>query len=113
MLDADPKRVHERGGDGQTPLHFARSREVVDLLLERGADPDARDVDHRATPAKWMLHQALIERRDSVHDSAPLGWCFHGARFCRSPEGDYPAVARLLLEGGRGWGRIWAMRRRR
>jgi ankyrin repeat protein len=55
MLDADPSRVHERGGDGQTPLHFARSREVIDLLLERGADPDARDVDHRSTPAQWML----------------------------------------------------------
>jgi ankyrin repeat protein len=55
MLDADPSRVHERGGDGQTPLHFARSREVVDLLLDRGADPDARDVDHRSTPAQWML----------------------------------------------------------
>jgi ankyrin repeat protein len=55
ILDSDPARVHERGGDGQTPLHFARSREVVDLLLERGADPDARDVDHRGTPAQWML----------------------------------------------------------
>jgi hypothetical protein len=55
ILDADPARVHERGGDGQTPLHFARSRTVVDLLLARGADIDARDVDHRATPAQWML----------------------------------------------------------
>jgi ankyrin repeat protein len=55
VLDADPARVHERGGDGQTPLHFARSRAVADLLLERGADIDARDVDHRATPAQWML----------------------------------------------------------
>lgn len=55
LLDEDPGRVHERGGDGQTPLHFARSREVVDILLDRGADIDARDVDHRATPAEWML----------------------------------------------------------
>jgi ankyrin repeat protein len=55
LLDEDPARVHERGGDGQTPLHFARSREVVDLLLERGADIDARDVDHRSTAAEWML----------------------------------------------------------
>jgi ankyrin repeat protein len=55
LLDEEPGRVHERGGDGQTPLHFARSREVVDLLLERGADIDARDVDHRSTPAEWML----------------------------------------------------------
>lgn len=57
ILDADPSRVHERGGDGQTPLHFARSREVADLLLERGADPDARDLDHRGTPAQWMLQR--------------------------------------------------------
>ncbi|HEX6132361.1 MAG TPA: ankyrin repeat domain-containing protein [Longimicrobiales bacterium] len=57
LLDEDPARVHERGGDGQTPLHFARSRAVVDLLLERGADIDARDVDHRATPAQWMLQR--------------------------------------------------------
>ncbi len=58
ILDEDPPRVHERGGDGQTPLHFARSRAVVDLLLERGADIDARDVDHRSTPAEWMLDRA-------------------------------------------------------
>lgn len=57
ILDAEPSRVHERGGDGQTPLHFARSRGVVDLLLERGADPEARDVDHRSTPAQWMLER--------------------------------------------------------
>jgi ankyrin repeat protein len=55
MLREDPARVHERGGDGKTPLHFARSRAVVDLLLEAGADIDARDVDHRSTPAQWML----------------------------------------------------------
>jgi ankyrin repeat protein len=55
MLTKDPARVHERGGDGKTPLHFARSRRVADLLLGAGADPDARDVDHRSTPAEWML----------------------------------------------------------
>ena len=77
MLQEDPSRVEERGGDGQTPLHFARSREVVDLLLEWGADIDARDVDHRATPAQWMLERRrgagrfalaeyLVERGASV-----------------------------------------------
>ena len=58
LLAEDPARVHERGGDGQTPLHFARSRAVADLLLDAGADVDARDVDHRATPAEWMLDRA-------------------------------------------------------
>src|SRR5688572_15370827 len=55
LIAEDPRRVHERGGDGQTPLHFAKSRAAVDLLLNAGADIDARDVDHRSTPAEWML----------------------------------------------------------
>jgi ankyrin repeat protein len=77
MIAEDPARVHERGGDGQTPLHFATSRAVVDLLLDAGADIDARDVDHRSTPAEWMLDQKrgagrfdlaryLVERGASV-----------------------------------------------
>src|SRR3984893_16586784 len=57
MIADDPARVHERGGDGQMPLHFARSRAVVDLLLAAGADIDARDVDHRSTAAEWMLDE--------------------------------------------------------
>ena len=72
LLAEDPRRVHERGGDGQTPLHFARSRAVVDLLLARGADIDARDVDHRSTAAEWMLDgradlaRYLVERGASA-----------------------------------------------
>jgi len=57
MIAEEPSRVHERGGDGQTPLHFAASRAVVDLLLAAGADIDARDVDHRSTAAEWMLER--------------------------------------------------------
>jgi ankyrin repeat protein len=55
ILAQDPSRVHERGGDGKMPLHFAQSREVVDLLLSSGADIDARDIDHRSTAAEWMI----------------------------------------------------------
>ena len=55
MIAEDASRVHERGGDGQMPLHFARSRAVVDLLLDNGADIDARDIDHRSTAAEWMI----------------------------------------------------------
>jgi ankyrin repeat protein len=66
MLADDPGRVHERGGDGQTPLHFARSREVVDLLLSHGADIDAVDVDHRSTAAEWMLGDAYRPDRSRL-----------------------------------------------
>ena len=75
LLAEDPGRVHERGGDGQTPLHFARSAAVADLLLDAGADIDARDVDHRATPAQWMLDRSrgagrFELARDLVHRGA-------------------------------------------
>lgn len=58
LLVEDPALVHARGGDGQTPLHFARSRAAIDLLLGAGADMDARDIDHRSTAAEWMLERA-------------------------------------------------------
>ncbi len=57
MISENPACVNERGGDGQTPLHFAVSRATIDLLLDAGADINARDVDHRSTPAEWMLDQ--------------------------------------------------------
>lgn len=64
LLDADPAAVHARGGDGQTPLHFASSLEIADLLLDRGADPNARDIDHESTPVQWMIQDRVeIARR--------------------------------------------------
>jgi hypothetical protein len=55
LITADPQLIHARGGDGQTPLHFASTVEVAEYLLERGADIEARDVDHESTPAQYML----------------------------------------------------------
>src|SRR5215467_2553310 len=55
LVAADASAVHARGGDGQTPLHFASTVEVAEFLLENGADIDARDVDHESTPAQYML----------------------------------------------------------
>ena len=55
LATADAALIHARGGDGQTPLHFASTVEVAKFLLENGADIDARDVDHESTPAQYML----------------------------------------------------------
>ena len=68
LLGADSSLVHARGGDGQTPLHFAASVQIASRLLDRGAEIDARDVDHESTPAQWMIRerqevaQFLVER---------------------------------------------------
>ena len=66
ILRSDPSRVHERGGDGQTPLHFARSRPIVDMLLQAGADTEARDVDHRSTAAEWMVGDSPRSERHEL-----------------------------------------------
>jgi ankyrin repeat protein len=60
MLDQDPARARDRGGDGQTPLHVAATIEIARLLLDAGADIDAQDVDHESTAAQY----AIRERQD-------------------------------------------------
>jgi ankyrin repeat protein len=68
MLSEDPVLVHARGGDGQLPLHFAQTVEMAEFLLNRGAEIDARDVDHESTAAQWMVRdrpevaRALVKR---------------------------------------------------
>jgi ankyrin repeat protein len=81
LLGRDPGLVHHRGGDGQTPLHVAATVDVARLLLEAGADIDARDVDHESTPAQYMLKDRpdvaryLVERgcRTDILMAAALG----------------------------------------
>jgi ankyrin repeat protein len=57
LTAGDSALVHARGGDGQTPLHFALSVEIAEFLVDHGADMDARDVDHESTPAQYMLKE--------------------------------------------------------
>ncbi|MDE3196158.1 MAG: ankyrin repeat domain-containing protein [Acidobacteriota bacterium] len=66
LLDADPALVHSRGGDGQTPLHFAATIQIAGILLARGADLDALDIDHESTPAQYMLR--VDQKRHYRHD---------------------------------------------
>ena len=51
----DASIIHQRGGDGKTPLHCATDPAVMDWLLQRGADIEARDLDHASTPLQWHL----------------------------------------------------------
>lgn len=59
----DPAIVNRRGGDGKRPLHYANDPAVMDWLLERGAELEARDLDHESTALQWMLG-------DGNHDAA-------------------------------------------
>ena len=58
LLEVQPEQVHSRGVDETRPLHMARTVEIAQLLLERGAEVDARDEDHDSTPAQWRIGQA-------------------------------------------------------
>jgi Ankyrin repeats (3 copies) len=58
LVDGDPSLVHARGGDGKTPLHSARTVEIARYLVDRGADIDARDVDHESTPSQYLVRDA-------------------------------------------------------
>ena len=55
FLDTDSELVNALGGDGQTPLHTASTIEIVDLLLDRGAEQNIRCLDHSATAAQYAV----------------------------------------------------------
>lgn len=55
LIDRDPAAVHQRSGDGKTPLHWAANVPTARLLVERGADVDARDVDHESTAVQYAI----------------------------------------------------------
>lgn len=58
-LASDPALVLARDETGATALHVAAfhgRRDVVELLLAAGAEINARDGTHGATPAGWAIH---------------------------------------------------------
>ena len=60
LIHDDPALVHARGGDGQQPLHEAKTAEIADFLLDHDAHVDTPCIDHKSTPAQY----ALAERPD-------------------------------------------------
>lgn len=58
LLTSDPALVRVKDAEGATALHYAAEhghREIVKLLLERGADINARDDRFHATPTGWAI----------------------------------------------------------
>ena len=60
MVAADAALVHARGGDGQQPLHEAKTVAIADFLLDHGAGVNVRCIDHNSMPAQY----ALVDRPD-------------------------------------------------
>jgi ankyrin repeat protein len=58
MLETDDRLANLRDESGATPLHYAAMnghRQIVQLLLERGADINSTDGRFGATPAGWAI----------------------------------------------------------
>ena len=92
--------MHARGGDGQLPLHFAATVEIAALLLDHGADINARDIDHESTAAQYMAcsRQYLEWREPYRHDVARF-LISRGAQtdiLMASAIGDLALVERIL-----------------
>jgi len=74
--------VNTRGESGATALHWACWKgyaDLVEVLLKHGASMTIEDEEFHGTPP---------------------GWFGHGVQNCRDGDGDYAAVARLLIAAG-------------
>jgi ankyrin repeat protein len=91
MVAAAPRLVRVRDAKGATALHVAAfhgHRAIVELLLEAGADINARDGTFGATPAGWAI-EPLRER------GALLGAEIEDALFAIR-RGDAESLTRLV-----------------
>lgn len=92
LLRTDPGAVDARGIDGTRPLHFARTLEVADLLLDHGAELEATDEDHDSTAVQWLIGDQPAVARHLVR---------RGARpdlFLAAALGDAALAERLVSE---------------
>ena len=57
LIREDPEVVNALGSDGMSPLHFAATPRIAELLLTHGANINRRDRDHNGTPAQWTMRR--------------------------------------------------------
>jgi ankyrin repeat protein len=84
MLDLGFPVDVRRNDDGATALHaaaYAGSTDVVRLLLDKGADAEALDGQYQSSPLAWAVVGS-------------------GHRPATTPQPDWVATARILLESG-------------
>lgn len=86
LLDADRQLASRYDASGATPLHYAALNgrcEMARLLIEYGADINARDTEFGATPAGWAIEYLRelgghlgIELNDLAHaiDTGDVHW---------------------------------------
>jgi ankyrin repeat protein len=58
ILERSPEAVRAQDDEGATALHYATeigARDIVELLLQAGADINARDAQFHATPSGWAI----------------------------------------------------------
>jgi len=89
MLAKDADLANVADGSGKTPLHAAAWNgrlDVAKLLLESGADPDAKDLTQKGTPLEWAAWSArpdmvkLIVEHGATIPRRLLGWSEQMAR---------------------------------
>ena len=102
ILEKHAELVHERDEIGATPLHhaaFEGNREIVELLLDKGAEINSIDGRFGATPAGWAIEYLRekgaycgIELRDFAYamEMGDVRWI---ARFLRRFPGLRQATA--------------------
>jgi ankyrin repeat protein len=106
MLAENPSLIRERGGDGKTLLHFAADVDTVRWLIDSGAQLEARDVDHGATPLQHQIGnepvaRLLIERGArpdifaaiALNDDALIDRCLREDPTCADARIGAPPVA--------------------
>ena len=57
LIRENPDIVNAPGCDGMSPLHFAATPRIAELLLAHGADINLQDRDHYGTPAQWTMRR--------------------------------------------------------
>lgn len=104
LLSADRSQAMVRDKDGFTPLHHARTAEVAKLLIENGADINARCKSNKCTPLHSATYRGrldvvklLLEKKAEVNVEDKVGNppLHYAAGWNRDPQ-----MSQVLLDAG-------------